>query len=132
MRFMILQSYGPAESDMAPIHEWSQADIQTHIEFQIALNAELSALGELIDAQGLSGPDEARFVTSDGEHPPVVSDGPFPETKELIAGYRLVEVASLDRAIEIAALISAAPGMGGAPVRQPIEVRQVASAPEPM
>ena len=131
MRFMLLQSYGPAESCMGPIHEWSQADIQTHIEFQIALNSELSALGELLDAQGLSGPNEARFVTSDGHQPPVVSDGPFPETKELVAGYRLVEVASLDRAIEIAARISAAPGIGGAPIRQPVEVRQVLGAPEP-
>ncbi len=129
MRFMLLQNYGPVDSDMAPMDRWSEADVQTHIEFQIALNRELSALGELVDAQGLSGPQEARFVTSDGHQPPVVSDGPFPETKELVAGYRLIEVASLDRAIELAARISAAPGMGGAPIRQPIEVRQVLGAP---
>jgi hypothetical protein len=131
MRFMLLQNYGPVESDMAPMVEWSQSDIQTHIEFQIALNRELDALGELVDAQGLAGPEVARFVVSDGQRPPVVSDGPFPETKELVAGYRLVEVASLDRAIEIAARISAAPGLGGAPIRQPIEVREVLGAPEP-
>ena len=131
MRFMLLQSYAPVASGMAPINEWSQADIQAHIEFQIALNRELLALGELVDAQGLAGPDEARFVTSDGQQPPVVSDGPFPETKELIAGYRLVEVASLERAIELAARISAGPGIGGAPVRQTIEVRQVLGAPDP-
>ena len=130
MRFMLLQNYGPTDSGMGPINEWSQADIQSHIEFQIALNAELSALGELVDAQGLAGPEEARLVTSDGQHPPVVSDGPFPETKELVAGYRLVEVASFDRAVEIAARISAAPGIGGAPVSQPIEVRQVLGAPD--
>jgi hypothetical protein len=131
MRFMLLQSYGPVETDMGPMLEWSQSDIQTHIEFQIALNRELDALGELVDAQGLAGPEYARFVTSDGQRPPVVADGPFPETKELVAGYRLVEVASLDRAIEIAARISAAPGVGGAPIRQPIEVREVLGAPEP-
>ncbi len=131
MRFMLLQSYGPGESDMGPMHEWSEADIQAHIEFQITLNTELSALGELIDAQGLASPDEARFVTSDGQRPPVVSDGPFPETKELIAGYRLVEVSSRNRAIEIAAQISAAPGIGGVPIRQPIEVRQILAAPHP-
>lgn len=130
MRFMLLQHYGPAESGMDPISEWSQTDIQVHIEFQIALNSELIALGELVDAQGLAGPDEARYVVSDGHRPPVVSDGPFPETKELVAGYRLVEVASLDRAIEIAARISAGPGIGGAPVRQAIEVRQVLGAPD--
>lgn len=131
MRFMLLQNYGPVESGMGPMLEWSQSDIQAHIEFQIALNSELSTLGELVDAQGLAGPEGARFVTSDGHQPPVVSDGPFPETKELVAGYRLIEVASLDRAIEIAARISAAPGLGGAPVRQTIEVREVLGAPEP-
>ena len=129
MRFMLLQSYGPVDSGVGPINEWSEADIQAHIEFQIALNAELTALGELVDAQGLAGPDDARFVTSDGQQPPIVSEGPFPETKELIAGYRLIEVGSQDRAIEIAALISAAPGVGGAPIRQSIEVRAVHTAP---
>ncbi len=130
MRFMLLQSYGAAGSDLGPMSEWSQVDIQAHIEFQIALNRELEAAGELVDAQGLSGPQEARFVTSDGRRPPVVSDGPFPESKELIAGYRIVEVASSDRAIEIAARISEAPGIGAEPVSQPIEVREVMSAPE--
>ena len=130
MRFMLLQNYGQVASGMGPILEWSQADIQAHIDFQIALNTELSALGELIDAQGLSGPESARFVTSDGRNPPVVSDGPFPETKELVAGYRIIDVASLDRAIEIAARASAAPGIGGEPVCQSIEVREVMGAPE--
>ncbi len=132
MRFMLLQNYGPVESGMGPMSEWSQADIQAHIEFQIALNDELSALEELVDAQGLSGPENAISVASDGSQPPVVSDGPFPETKELLAGYRLIEVASVDRAIEIAAQISAAPGIGGTPIRQPIEVREVLAAPAPM
>jgi hypothetical protein len=131
MRFMLMQNYGPADSGMGPMDEWSQADMQAHIEFQIALNCELTALGELVDAQGLSGPEAARFVTADGREPPVVTDGPFPETKELVAGYRLVEVPSLDRAIEIAARVSAAPGIGGEPIRQPVEVREVLGPPEP-
>ena len=129
MRFMLLQNYGPSASGMGPIHEWSEADVQAHIEFQIALNRELVALGQLVDAQGLAGPEVACFVVADGINPPVVSDGPFPETKELVAGYRIVEVASFHQAIEIAARISAAPGMGGAPIRQPIEVREVMAAP---
>ena len=130
MRFMLMQNYGPVDSGMDQMSEWSQADIQAHIEFQIALNRELTALGELLDAQGLSGPEAARFVTSDGHQPPVVSDGPFPETKELVAGYRLIEVATLDRAIEIAARASAAPGVDGRPIRQPIEVREVLGPPD--
>jgi hypothetical protein len=131
MRFMLLQHYGPVGSGMGSIAEWSQGDLQVHIEFQIALNGELSALGELVDAQGLARPESALFVTSDGRQPPVVSDGPFPETKELVAGYRVIEVSPLERATEIAARASAAPGIGGEPIRQPIEVREILSAPEP-
>ncbi|HXF22346.1 MAG TPA: YciI family protein [Streptosporangiaceae bacterium] len=131
MRFMLLQNYGPAESGCPPMTEWSPADVRAHIEFQQALNTELAGLGELVDAQGLAGPDEARFVISDGASPPVITDGPYPESKELLAGYRLVDVDSAARAIEIAAQASAAPGPGGVPIRQPIEVRQVLSAPDP-
>jgi len=131
MRFMLLQNYGPAESGCPPMTEWSPADVRAHIEFQQALNTELAGLGELVDAQGLAGPDEARFVISDGASPPVITDGPYPESKELLAGYRLVDVDSAARAIEIAARASAAPGPGGMPIRQPIEVRQVLSAPDP-
>ena len=71
------------------------------------------------------------MVRSDGEGRPPVTDGPFPESKELLAGYRLIDVESLERALEIAAQASAAPGQEGAPIRQPIEVRQVLSAPDP-
>jgi hypothetical protein len=131
MRFILLQNYGPVESDCPPMTEWSPADVRAHIEFQQALNTELAGLGELVDAQGLAGPDEARFVVSDGASAPVITDGPFPESKELLAGYRLVDVDSAARAIEIAARASAAPGPDGAPIRQPIEVRQVLSAPDP-
>jgi hypothetical protein len=131
MRFMLLQNYGPVESDCPPMTEWSPADVRAHIEFQQALNTELAGLGELVDAQGLAGPEEARFVVSDGASAPVITDGPFPESKELLAGYRLVDVDSAARAIEIAARASAAPGPAGVPIRQPIEVRQVLSAPDP-
>lgn len=130
MRFMLLQSYGAFESDTPPMHEWSEADVQAHIEFQIALNQQLDDLGELVDAQALAAPDAARFVSSDGTRAPVVTDGPYPESKELVAGYRIVEVDSLDRALAIAARISAAPGLGGDPLRQRIEVREVMTMPE--
>jgi hypothetical protein len=129
MRFMLLQNYGPAESGCPPMP--SPADIRAHIEFQHALNRELLERGELVDAQGLAGPEQARRVVSDGTGAPVITDGPFPESKELLAGYRLVDVETPARAIGIAAQASAAPGPGGAPIRQPIEVRQVLSAPDP-
>ena len=131
MRFMLLQNYGQVESDCAPMTEWSPEDINAHIEFQQALNAELAELGELVDAQGLAGPELAKFVVSDGISAPVITDGPYPESKELLAGYRLVDVESAERAVEIAARASAAPGPDGVPIRQPIEVREVLSAPDP-
>jgi hypothetical protein len=131
MRYMLLQSYGAAGSDCPPMSQWTPADIKAHIEFQQALNAELLERGELVDAQGLAGPDQARFVVSDGASTPVITDGPFPESKELLAGYRIVDVDSAERAIDIAARISAAPGANGAPVRVAIEVREVMSAPDP-
>jgi len=81
MRFMLLQNYGEVESGCAPMDEWAPADIKAHIDFQHALNAELTERGELVDAQGLSGPAQARFVVSDGAGVPVITDGPFPESK---------------------------------------------------
>jgi hypothetical protein len=113
------------------MYEWTPEEVKAHIDFQVALNARLEELGELIDAQGLAGPDEALSVVSDGASAPLVTDGPYPESKELLAGYRIVEVDTRERAIEIAAQVSAAPGQGGAPIRQRIEVRQVMSAPDP-
>jgi hypothetical protein len=131
MRFMLLQNYGEVESGCPPMTEWTPEDIQAHIEFQRVLNQELLDRGELVDAQGLAGPDQAKFVVSDGVGAPVVTDGPFPESKELLAGYRLIDVDSVERAIEIAAQASAAPAVDGAPIRQAIEVREVLSAPDP-
>jgi hypothetical protein len=131
MRFMLLQNYGEVESGCAPMTEWSPEDVKAHIDFQHALNAELLGRGELVDAQGLAGPNQAKFVVSDGVGAPVITDGPFPESKELLAGYRLIDVETPERALEIAAQASAAPGPNGVPIRQPIEVRQVLSAPDP-
>ncbi|WP_051114999.1 YciI family protein [Actinokineospora enzanensis] len=112
-----------------PMTEWTPAEIRAHVEFQLALNAELTATGELVDAQGLAGPETAVVVTADGTGAPVVTDGPFPEYKEFLAGFRIVEVDSRERAIEIAARNSAAPGPDGRPIRQSIEVREVVDAP---
>jgi hypothetical protein len=132
MRFMLLQNYGEVGSGAPAMPEWTPEDIQAHIEFQIALNAHLAESGELVDAQGLAGPEQARFVESDGTGAPVITDGPYPESKELVAGYRILDVDSLQRAIEVAARASAAPGPGGVPLRDRIEVREVMSAPAPV
>ena len=93
-RFMLLQNYAEFEGCPVPMSSWAPADIKAHIDFQHALNAELTDSGELIDAQGLAGPELARFVTFAGSGAPVVTDGPFPESKELLAGYRMIDVDS--------------------------------------
>jgi hypothetical protein len=131
MRYMLLINYAGGEGCDVPMGEWPPEDIKAHIEFQHRLNDELMERGELVDAQGLSGPEMAKFVVSDGATAPVVTDGPFPEYKELLAGYRLVDVEGEARAIEIAAQMSAAPAAGGVPIRQPVEVRAVMGAPTP-
>jgi hypothetical protein len=131
MRFMLLQDYGGVESDCPAMMHWTPEEIKAHIDFQNALNAELLDRGELVDAQGLAGPERAKTVVSDGVSAPVITDGPYPESKELLAGYRMVDVETLERAVEIAAQVSAAPGANGAPIRQRIEVREVMSAPDP-
>jgi hypothetical protein len=132
MRFMLLQAYGGVELEgCVPMSEWAPEDVKAHIEFQHTLNAELLERGELVDAQGLAGPEQAKVVVSDGTTPPKIVDGPYPESKELLAGYRMIDVDTLDRALEIAARSSAAPGPEGVPIKQQIEVRQVLGAPDP-
>jgi hypothetical protein len=128
-KFLLLQKYEGGQGCDLPMSEWSSGDIKTHIDFQHQLNKELIDAGELVDAQGLAGPDQAKLVVFDGVGTPVVTDGPFPESKELLAGYRMVDVVSEARALEIAAKASAAPGPGGRAIQQPIEVRQVMGAP---
>ena len=130
-RFMLLQNYEGGAGCEIPMYEWEPQDVAAHIRFQVDLNARLVASGELVDAQGLAGPDLAKVVTADGLAAPVVTDGPYLEAKEFLAGYRIVDVESLDRALEIAATASAAPGAKGVPIVQPIEVRQIMAAPEP-
>ncbi|WP_280234540.1 YciI family protein [Nocardia cyriacigeorgica] len=129
MKYMLVKTYGATANCTTPMNEWAPEDIQAHIDFQRALGAKLAAAGELVDAQGLAGPEEARIVSSDGRTAPVITDGPFPETKEFLAGYWIVDVDSPERALEIAAEASAAPGPGGVPIGEYIEVRAVMSAP---
>jgi hypothetical protein len=125
MKFMLLQDYGAGVPEgVPPMGEWTPDEVEAHITFQKDLNAELREQGELIDAQALTAPELAKFVVSDGTSP-IVTDGPFAEAKELLAGYRMIDVDSPERAVEIAARASAAPGPGGAPIQQRIEVREV-------
>ena len=129
MRYMIMMDYGGVESACESMDRWTPEELEAHFAFQMALQAELVERGEFVDGQGLASPDQAKFVVSDGINPPVVTDGPYPEGKELLAGYWLVDVDSLDRALEFAGQASAAPAQGGLPIKQRMEVREVMSAP---
>jgi hypothetical protein len=128
MRYMLMM-HAPRGTGDWQVMNWSPDDLKAHIGFMHQLNKELRDAGELVGAEGLAGPGEARVVRVGKNGLPAVTDGPFAESKEFLAGYWIVEVDSADRAYEIAAKASSAPGPGGKPLVIPIEVRQVMSAP---
>ena len=127
MRYMLMMN-APRSTGDWQVTRWSPDDFKAHIAFMHRFNAELTEAGELVDAQGLSSPGEATLVRAGTDGAPI-TDGPFPESKEFLAGFWIVEVDSSARAYQLAARVSAAPGPGGVPLNMPIEVRQVLSAP---
>jgi hypothetical protein len=129
MRYMLMMHASGAGWKDAGIGTWPPADIKAHIEFMIRFGKELHESGELVGAEGLAGPEEARIVRASKNGSPDITDGPFPEAKEFLAGYWIVDVESPEQAYAIAARASAAPGRGGVPLNMPIEVREVMSAP---
>jgi hypothetical protein len=128
MKYMLMMNTpggGPYQ-----ISNWKQQDFKAHIAFMVEFDKKLRASGELVAGEGLAGPDQAKRVRAGKDGKPI-TDGVFPESKEFLAGYWIVDVESPERAYEIAAQASAAPGPGGAPLNMPIEVRQVMSGPPP-
>lgn len=125
----ILMMHAPRGNGEYRISDWSPAEFRTHIQFMQELNRDLIRAGELVSAEGLAPPGQARIVRADAQGAPVVTDGPFAESKEFLVGYWIVETGTPERAYEIAGRASTAPGPGGAPLNIPIEVRQVMSAP---
>lgn len=123
-KFLLLTRHD-SELGVPPMDQWDPVDMTAHLAYLTRLNDELAANGELVEMNALVAPELAKTVTADGRSTPVITDGPFPETKEVLAGYQLLDVESEERAVEIAALVSAAPGPDGAPLGQRIEVRQV-------
>jgi hypothetical protein len=126
MKYMLLMQ-GP-KSGWSAFNKLSAEDIQAHVQFMKDLNEELKASGEFVDGQGLAFPDEGKIVQADDQGRPVITDGPFPEAKEFLAGYWIVDCESLSRVLELAGRISAAP-LAGKPAKVPVHVRQVMSAP---
>jgi hypothetical protein len=122
-KYVLIVNFQPGVSE-APMEEWKPEEVEAHLDYYRALHEELVDSGELVQSEVLTGPDLAKVVTSDGTTP-VITDGPFQEFKEWLAGYQIVEVDSEERALEIAARLSAVPGEDGVPTQQPIQVRQV-------
>lgn len=144
MKYILMLTGTKADFDWYA--KWSPQDYEAQAAFMHALHKELKDSGALVAAEGLAFPDQAKVVRagSDGtpivtngvvrgvkDGAPFVTDGVFPESKEFLAGYTIIDVESAEQAYEIAARLSAAPGPGGVPGNIPIEVRQVMrGAPE--
>jgi hypothetical protein len=126
----IMMMHVPKGTGDYQINNWSPEDFQAHIGFMHQYNTELKQAGEWVGAEGLTPPSEAKLVRARKDGTPA-TDGVFPESKEFLAGWWIIDVDSADRAYELAAKASAAPGPGGAPLNMPIEVRPIMSAPLP-
>ena len=123
-KYLLAVNFQPGVVD-TPMEEWKPEEIEAHLDYYGALGRELEASGELVDSVVLAGPDLGKIVTSDSLGAPVVTDGPFQEFKEWVAGYQIVDVETEERAIEIAARYSAVPGPDGFALQQPIHVREL-------
>ena len=124
-KYLLLKHYRGdhdiAYGELAPMNEWTPEEVDAHIAFMGKVVDDLKARGEFVDEQALA--PEGTFVRYDGEGRPPVTDGPFAETKDLIAGWMIIDVESEQRAHEAAAFLSSAPGPGGKPIHEWIEVR---------
>jgi hypothetical protein len=128
MKYMLMM-HGTRGNGDWNVASWSPDDLKAHIGFMKRFAGELAGSGELVAAEGLAAPEQARVVRAGKNGAPEVTDGPFAESKEFLAGYWIVDCESTQRAYEIAARASAAPGQGGVPLNMAIEVREVMSAP---
>jgi hypothetical protein len=107
--------------------QWTPQEISDHMQYMHDFAARLERTGEFVDAQAVA--PEGTWVRYDGEGRPPVTDGPFAETKDLIAGWMVIDVESYERAVELAGELSAAPGPDGKPIREWLELRPFLAAP---
>ena len=128
-KYLVLKHYrgAPASVNNAPMDEWTPQEVSDHIQYMRDFAARLEGTGEYVDSQALSS--EGTWVRSDGEGRPPVTDGPFAETKDLIAGWMIIDVDTYERALELAGELSAAPGAGGKPIHEWLELRPVPAQP---
>jgi hypothetical protein len=128
-KYLLLKHYrgAPAPVNDVPMDRWAPEEVTAHVRYMEDLAARLEESGEFVEHQALS--PEGTFVRFDGEGRPPVTDGPFAETKDLIAGWMVIDVDSYERALEVAGELSAAPGAGGKPIHEWLEVRPFYGAP---
>ncbi|SRR5690606_19907169 len=126
MKFMLMMNAPGGDGNWA-IFDWPPEAFKAHMTFMGRVNQELHEAGEFVVCEGLTPPRQAKLVRA-GKSGEPITDGPFPESKEFLAGYWIVDVASRERAYAIAARISLAPGRDGKPLHMDVEVREVMSA----
>lgn len=129
MKFMLMMNAKRGSSGDWDVSQWSHDELKAHIGFMKRFYGELKDEGVLVGAEGLAPPAQARIVRAGANGAPEVTDGPFAESKEFLAGYWIVDVETPEQAYAIAGRASAAPGRGGKPMNMPIEVREVPSGP---
>jgi hypothetical protein len=128
-KYLLLKHYrgGPTSDGFIPMDQWTPDEVEAHMQFMSDFASRLEGTGEFVDAQALS-PDGV-WVRDDGPGRPPVTDGPFAETKDLIAGWMVIDVDSYDRALELAGELSSAPGAGGESIHEWLELRPFLTAP---
>ena len=129
-KYLLLKHYrgGPDPICDVPMDKWTPEEVSAHIGYMRDFATRLEGTGEFVDEQALS--PRGTFVRYDGKGRPPVTDGPFAETKDLIAGWMIIDVDSYERALELAGELSAAPGAGGRPIHEWLEVRPFLGAPQ--
>lgn len=128
-KYLLLKHYrgAPTPANDVPMSRWTPEEVDAHVRYMGDFASRLETTGEFVDGQALS--EEGMWVRSAGVGRPPVTDGPFAETKDLIAGWMVVDVDSEERAIELAGELSAAPGAGGEPIDEWLELRPFLFAP---
>ncbi|MEU4689609.1 YciI family protein [Actinoplanes sp. NPDC023714] len=127
-KYLLLKHYrgAPAPVNDVPMEKWTPEEITAHIQYMNDFAAKLESSGEFVDGQALA--PEGAWVQYGGEGRPPVTDGPFAETKDLIAGWMIIDVETYERAVELAGELSAAPGKDGKPIHEWLEVRPFLTA----
>jgi hypothetical protein len=122
-KYLLLKHYrgAPASVNNVPMEQWTPEEVDAHVQYMRDWASRLEETGEYVGGEALA--PQGAWVRSDGEGRPPVTDGPFAETKDLIAGWSIIDVESWERAVQLAGELSAAPGAGGKPIHEWLEVR---------